>query len=60
MKTLVIKLIFFVVAVELVIVGGAAVGCFTTDKCDEKDSDNITQMLSTIATQSFALYAAEK
>ena len=60
MKSLAIKLVFFVVAVELIIVGGAAVGCFTTDKCDEKESDNITQMLSSIAAQSFALYAAEK
>ena len=60
MKTLAIKLVFFVVAVELVIVGGAAVGCFTTSDCNDKDSDNITQMLSSIAAQSFALYAAEK
>ena len=60
MKTLAIKLVFFVVAVELVIVGGAAVGCFVTSDCNDRDSDNITHMLSSIAAKSFALYAAEK
>lgn len=60
MKHLAIKLIFFVVGVELLIVGATVAGCFTTQQCSEHDGDNITHMLSGLAAKSFALYAAEK
>ena len=60
MKSLAIKLIFFVVGVELLIVASIVAGCFTARQCSEHDSDNITHMLSGLAAKSFALYAAEK
>ena len=60
MKHIAIKLIFFVVGVELLIVGATVAECMTTTKCSDRDSDNITHMLSGLAAKSFALYAAEK
>ena len=60
MKGLAIKLIFFVVGIELIIVGATAVGCITTQACSDHDGDNITHLLSSLAAKSFALYAAEK
>ena len=60
MKSLAIKLVFFVVGVELLIVGVTVAGCLVTQDCSDRDSDNITHMLSGLAAKSFALYAAEK
>ena len=60
MKALAIKLVFFVVGAELLIVGATVLGCLTTSECSDHDSDNITHMMSSIAAKSFALYAAEK
>ena len=60
MRQLALKLVFFVVGVELVIVGATVASCLTTQQCSEHDGDNITHMLSGLAAKSFALYAAEK
>ena len=60
MKGIAIKLVFFVVGVELVIVGATVAACLATTECNDRDSDNITHMLSGLAAKSFALYAAEK
>ena len=61
MKGLVIKLLFFVLGFELIIIAGASIACFqlrTKDK--ECTGEQITGMLNSIASKSFALYAAEK
>ena len=60
MKGIAIRLIFLVVGAELLIVGATVAGCLTTTECSDRDSDNITHMLSGLAAKSFALYAAEK
>jgi len=60
MKGIAIRLVFFVVGVELLIVGATVAACLTTTECNDTDSDNITHMLSGLAAKSFALYAAEK
>jgi len=60
MKAIAIRLIFFVVGFELLIVGATVAGCLYTQDCSDRDSDNITHMLSGLAAKSFALYAAEK
>ena len=60
MKQLALRLVFFVVGVELVIVSATVAGCLATQQCSDHDGDNITHMLSGLATKSFALYAAEK
>ena len=61
MKELVIKLLFFVIGFELLIIAGATVACFKL-KNDNKEcsGEQITGMLNSIASKSFALYAAEK
>ena len=53
-----LKLIFIVVLCELGIVMGAMVGL--AGELDENDSNNIKHIMGMIATNSFALYAAEK
>ena len=60
MKGLAIKLIFFVVGFELLIVAATVAGCLTTQQCSEHDGDNITHMIEGLAAKSFAVYAAEK
>ncbi len=60
MKTLVIKLIFFVVGFQLMIVAATLTGCFVTTQCTEKDHQKILSLMMHISAQSFALYAAEK
>ena len=61
MKTLVIKLIFFVVGFQLLIVAATLTGCFVKDDtCTEKDHQKILSLMMHISAQSFALYAAEK
>ena len=44
----------------ILIVGATVAACLTTTECNDRDSDNITHMLSGLAAKSFALYAAEK
>ena len=61
MKGLVIKLLFFVIGFELVIIAGATVACYNLRISDrECTGEQITGMLNSIASKSFALYAAEK
>ena len=54
------RLVFAVVAAELLIVAGAVVGCFEQDICTEADTQAIKETMQGLATKSFALYAAEK
>jgi hypothetical protein len=60
-KALVIKLLFFVIGFELLIIAGASIACFKLrDDGKECTGEQITGMLNSIASKSFALYAAEK
>ena len=54
------RLVFAVVAAELLIVAGAVVGCFEQDICTDADTQAIKETMQGLATKSFALYAAEK
>ena len=54
------RLVFAVVAAELLIVAGAVVGCFAEDICNEADTQAIKETMQGLAAKSFALYAAEK
>jgi len=59
MRRAAFKLVAFVVGFQLLLVGGLAAGClFTRD--DRCTGDRINDLLQAIATQTFALYAAEK
>lgn len=53
------RLVAFVVGFQLLLVGGLAAGCLVTrdERCT---GDRISELLQAIATQTFALYAAEK
>ena len=55
----VFRLIFAVVGVELAIVGGTVIGCFTKE-CAQETKDGIERTMNSLATKAFALYAAEK
>jgi hypothetical protein len=59
MKHAAFKLVAFVVAVQLALIAGILTGCFFTrnEKCT---GDKISEMLTYISAQAFALYAAEK
>jgi hypothetical protein len=59
MKHAAFKLVAFVVAVQLSLIAGILTGCFFTrnEKCT---GDKISEMLTYISAQAFALYAAEK
>ena len=59
MKSAAFQLVALVVAVQLGIVTGTIIGCFITDnnKCDGK---NVSELLTYISAQAFALYASEK
>ena len=54
------RLVFAVVAAELLIVAGAVVGCFEQDICTDADTQAIKETMQGLAAKSFALYAAEK
>jgi len=54
------RLVFAVVAAELLIVAGTVVGCFEEDICTDADTQAIKETMQGLATKSFALYAAEK
>ena len=59
MKQAAFKLVAFVVAVQLAIVMGTVAACFITrnEKCT---GDKVSELLTYISAQAFALYAAEK
>ena len=59
MKLAAFKLVAFVVAAQLVLVSGTMAACFITrnDKCN---GDRISELVTYISEQAFALYAAEK
>lgn len=59
MKRAAFKLVAFVVAAQLILVAGTIVGCFFTrnDKCT---GDRVSELLTYISAQAFALYASEK
>lgn len=46
------------ISIQLIIVAGIAVGCFTTPK--ECSGDRANDLLHFITAEAFALYAAEK
>ena len=54
------RLVFAVVAAELLIVAGAVVGCYEQDICTDADTQAIKETMQGLAAKSFALYAAEK
>ena len=54
------RLVFAVVAAELLIVAGAVVGCFEQDIGTDADTQAIKETMQGLAAKSFALYAAEK
>lgn len=61
MKGLVIKLLFFVIGFELIIIAGSTIACYNLRANDKEcKGEQITGMLNSIASKSFALYAAEK
>ena len=68
MKKPALLLVAGVVAFQLLIVAGTLVGCFITypkivnrDPGDQRCSgENVTEVMSLVVTQAFALYAAEK
>ena len=51
------RLVFAVVAAELLIVAGAVVGCFEQDICTDADTQAIKETMQGLAAKSFALYA---
>jgi hypothetical protein len=59
MKRAAFKLVAFVVAVQLALVTGTMAACFFTrnDKCT---GDRVSELLTYISAQAFALYASEK
>ena len=59
MKQAAFRLVAGVISIQLLIVAGALIGCFITrtDKCD---GSKVSELMTYIAAQSFALYAAEK
>lgn len=59
MKLAAFKLVAFVVAMQLVIVTATLAACFFTrnEKCT---GDRISETLTYISAQAFALYASEK
>jgi hypothetical protein len=59
MKTAAFKLVAGVVAAQLVIVSTTLAACFVTRnaKCD---GSKVSEMLTAITAQAFALYASEK
>ena len=58
MRSAAFKLVALVVSVQLALLIGIAVGCFTTPK--ECSGDRARDLMQYITAQSFALYAAEK
>ena len=46
-----------VLGIQLAIMSGVLFGCFRTQKCD---GERISELMTFITAQSFALYAAEK
>ncbi len=64
MKKPALMLVAGVVAFQLLIVSGTLVGCFTLMKKSTDDrrctGEGITEIMSLVVTQAFALYAAEK
>ena len=59
MKRAAFRLVAGVVAAQLVIVSSTLAACFVTrnDKCD---GSKVSEMLTAITAQAFALYASEK
>jgi hypothetical protein len=58
MKSAAFKLVAFVIGIQLVIVSGISVGCFTTPK--ECTGQKAVELLHFVTAEAFALYAAEK
>ena len=59
MKEAAFKLVAGVISIQLLVVAGVLAGCFITQnqKCD---GSKVSELMTYIAAQSFALYAAEK
>ena len=59
MKQAAFRLVAFVVATQLVLVAGTLAACFITN-AKECKGDRISELLTYISAQAFALYASEK
>lgn len=59
MKQAAFKLVAGVISIQLLLVAGVLTGCFIT-KPDKCDGSKASELMTYIAAQSFALYAAEK
>ena len=59
MKQAAFRLVAGVISIQLLIVAGVLTGCLITqnNKCD---GNKVSELMTYIAAQSFALYAAEK
>tara|TARA_R100001163_G_C4950334_1_gene118364 strand:+ start:229 stop:402 length:174 start_codon:yes stop_codon:yes gene_type:complete len=57
MKAAAFKLVATVLSIQLLIMAGVLIGCFRTQKCD---GSRVSELMTYITAQSFALYAAEK
>lgn len=59
MKQAAFRLVAGVISIQLLIVAGVLTGCLITqnNKCD---GSKVSELMTYIAAQSFALYAAEK
>ncbi len=59
MKRAAFRLVAFIVSFQLVIVSATLAGCFIT-KNEKCDGNNISEFMTYVVAQAFALYAAEK
>ena len=59
MKVAAFQFVVFVVAVQLFLIAGTLTGCLLTQnqKCD---GSKMSEMITAVTAQAFALYAAEK
>ena len=59
MRKAAFKLVAAVISIQLLIMAGVLIGCFRTsnEKCD---GSKVSELMTYITAQSFALYAAEK
>jgi hypothetical protein len=59
MKKAAFKLVAAVISIQLLILAGVLFGCFRTNN-ERCDGSKVSELMTYITAQSFALYAAEK
>lgn len=59
MRKAAFKLVAAVISIQLLIMAGVLIGCFRTNN-ERCDGSKVSELMTYITAQSFALYAAEK